>query len=180
MLSGGGRSESITTVVHDFGQNPSRLWLPGFNFGTSELEVRLLTSLTHWQSSESRRSWGQHPRPPPPRGAGTARPLAAWRAASSARRLPAPRLLRARHVELGQAGRAVAAGTSEGPAGQLGRRVKDLGASCTLQSFKKGLAAASAGLRRSSGRLRYMISCMISRNYDIAYDIICLELSMIS
>ncbi len=32
----------------------------------------------------------------------------------------------------------------------------------------------------SSGRLRYMISYMISRNYDIAYDIICLKLSMIS
>jgi hypothetical protein len=32
----------------------------------------------------------------------------------------------------------------------------------------------------ASGRLRYMISYMISRNYDIAYDIICLELSMIS
>ncbi len=31
-----------------------------------------------------------------------------------------------------------------------------------------------------SGRLRYMISYMISCNYDIAYDIICLELSMIS
>ncbi len=35
-------------------------------------------------------------------------------------------------------------------------------------------------LRTSSGRLRYMISYMISRNNDIAYDIICLELSMIS
>ncbi len=32
----------------------------------------------------------------------------------------------------------------------------------------------------ASGRLRYMISYMISRNYDIAYDIICLELYMIS
>ncbi len=32
----------------------------------------------------------------------------------------------------------------------------------------------------TSGRLRYMISYMISCNYDIAYDIICLELSMIS
>ncbi len=31
-----------------------------------------------------------------------------------------------------------------------------------------------------SGRLRYMISYMISRNNDIDYDIICLELSMIS
>ena len=31
-----------------------------------------------------------------------------------------------------------------------------------------------------SGRLRYMMSYMISRNYDIAYDIICLEVSMIS
>ena len=32
----------------------------------------------------------------------------------------------------------------------------------------------------ASGRLRYMISYMISRNNDIDYDIICLELSMIS
>jgi hypothetical protein len=32
----------------------------------------------------------------------------------------------------------------------------------------------------TSGRLRYMISHMLSCNYDIAYDIIWFEMSMIS
>ncbi len=32
----------------------------------------------------------------------------------------------------------------------------------------------------TSGTLRYMISYMIYNNYDIAYDIICLVMSMIS
>jgi hypothetical protein len=35
-------------------------------------------------------------------------------------------------------------------------------------------------LHQASGTLRYMISYMIYNNYDIAYDIICLVMSMIS
>ena len=41
-------------------------------------------------------------------------------------------------------------------------------------------AAAADSATPTSGTLRYMISCMISEDNDIDYDIICFEMSMIS
>jgi hypothetical protein len=51
---------------------------------------------------------------------------------------------------------------------------------CNLQEQKTKHLTTGARARLASGRLRYMILYMISRNNDIDYDIICLELSMIS